>query len=471
MENIKSYWIATAILALCVTSCQVSKDIGVPAMPIPANYKGAAPDSVNIAKIRWKEFFREPNLQVLIDSAIALNNDMQIAVKNIDAASLILSQTKLGNLPSVGIQATANTSRPSDNSLNGLSLAAFNHQSKHIEDYNLSGYLTWEADLWHKIRSQKATALAAFLKSIQAKQAIQTVLVSQVAKGYYNLILLDRQLKISNENVRLYDSTLTIIRLQFNAGQVTSLAVQQAEAQKLLAEALVPQFEQAISIQQNALSILTGTFPRDIIRTDTASKSEANTDVDAGLPAALLAHRPDVKAAELEITEENGKLGYAKANMYPSLTITAQSGLDAIKAGNWFNIPASLFGIVAGSVLQPIFAQKKLKTAYEVEKVRREQAVIRFRQTFLVAVGEVSDNITRLNKTAQQLSISEQRVKTLQTATSNSQQLFENGLANYLEVITAQGNLLQSELELASQQNAIHSARIDLYRSVGGGWQ
>ncbi|WPU96954.1 efflux transporter outer membrane subunit [Mucilaginibacter sabulilitoris] len=471
MKNIKFYFTVMAALTFYISSCKVSKDIGVSATHVPANYKDTGIDSTSIAKVPWKDFFEEPPLQVLIDSAIVHNNDLLIAVKNMDAASLILGQAKLGNLPTLGIQATANTSRPSDNSLNGLSLSAFNYQSKHIEDYNLSAYLTWEADLWGKIRSQKAAAFATFLKSDQAKRAVQTQLVSQVAKGYYNLILLDKQLHISHENVRLYDSTLSIIKLQFNAGQVSSLAVQQAEAQKMLAEVLVPQFEQAISIQENALSILTGAFPRQIARATVPFRLSENTYIDVGLPAALLSNRPDVKASELEIAEENGKFGYAKANMYPSLSISAQGGLDAIKASNWFNIPASLFGMVTGGLIQPIFAQRKLKTAYEVEKIRREQAVIRFRQTFLVAVGEVSDNITKLNKTSQQLSISENRVEILRTAISNSQQLFKNGLANYLEVLTAQGNLLQGELELASQQNSIRSARIDLYRAVGGGWQ
>jgi multidrug efflux system outer membrane protein len=157
--------------------------------------------------------------------------------------------------------------------------------------------------------------------------------------------------------------------------------------------------------------------------------------------------------------------------MYPSLTITAQAGLDAFKASNWFNIPASLFGAVAGSLVQPIFQQKKLKTQYELAKVSRDQTVIQFRQTVLIAVGEVSDAYSGLDKLKEQQDLAASRTVTLVQATNNAQLLFKNGLANYLEVITAQGDVLQSELEVAGIKKARLDAMVDLYRAAGGGWK
>jgi NodT family efflux transporter outer membrane factor (OMF) lipoprotein len=473
MKNQHNYMpVLGALLFLqVITACKVSKDIAKQDMGLPANYARHTADTTNIGTLPWNTFFSEPVLKSMIAAAIAHNNDLQIALKDIEAADLTFRQAKLGNIPSVGIQVSANTSRPSDNSLNGLSLNAFNYSSKHIEDYNASAYLSWEADLWGKIKSQKAAALADFLKTAEAKKAIQTRIVSDVAKGYYDLLMLDTQLAIAKRNVELNDSTLTIIKLQFDAGEVTSLAVQQATAQELSAKELIPKFEQAITVQEDALSILTGVLPQQIARAGTLSAVVFSGNFDPGIPADLLSHRPDVRAAQLDVDEENGKVGYTKAYMYPSLTVTAQGGLDAIKASNWFNIPASLFGVVTGSILQPIFQQKKLRTAWEVEKVRRDQAVLRFRQSVLTAVGEVSDNLTRIVKLQQQSTLSAERVKTLHVATSNSQQLFSNGMADYLEVISAQGNALQAELDMATVQKAVLDAKVDLYRAVGGGWQ
>jgi NodT family efflux transporter outer membrane factor (OMF) lipoprotein len=465
MKNISTY-----LIILLLAACKVSKDVKIPDAAIPATYRNTPADTAGIGKLPWAVFFNNPELNTLIANAIEHNNDLQIAVKDIEAAELTLRQAKLGNVPTVALQATAGISRFSDNSLNGATLSQY-LSSSHVEDYTLAASFSWEADLWGKIRSRKASAFAAYLQTSEARKAIQTRIVSDVAKGYYNLLMLDAQLSIARQNVLLNDSTLHIIQLQYESGQVTLLAVQQAQAQKLTAAALIPQFEQLITIQENAISILSGIHPTGIHRQKDLTSLPLAEKTDAGIPADLLSHRPDVRLAELALQKANAEVGYARANMYPSLAITAQGGLDAVKLSNWFTIPASLFGIAAGSLTQPLFQQKKLSTLYEVAKVRREQTVISFRQSVLVAVGEVADNLVKIDKLEQQQAFTADRVKTLQQAIQNAQQLFGNGMATYLEVITAQGNVLQSELELASIKKAQLDARVDLYRAVGGGWQ
>ena len=175
-------------------------------------------------------------------------------------------------------------------------------------------------------------------------------------------------------------------------------------------------------------------------------------NISAGIPAALLSRRPDVRSAELSIVAANARLGVAKASMYPALNITAGAGLESFKSSNWFNIPGSLFGLAAGTIAQPIFKRNQLKTNYEVAKLEREQAVLVFRQQVLLAVGEVSDALVQLEKLKEQEVIAQAQVDTLKQAVSNSRKLFSSDLANYLEVLTAQGNALQSELALASIQ-------------------
>lgn len=461
----------TALLLLSLTGCKVSKDISIPNDAAPAAYRNVnTADTSTIADIQWKHFFSDNNLQQLINSAIDNNYDMQVAVKNVEAAQLIVQQSRLGNLPQADLQAIGSINRPSDNSLNGLSLSKFVGKS-YVEDYSASVVLSWEADIWGKIKNQKEKALASYLQTTEARKAIQTSLVAAVAHGYYNLLMLDAQIAIAKKNLLLNDSTLNIIKLQYNAGQATALAVQQAEAQRLVAAQLVPQLEQDMAVQENALSVLTAVTPSAIKRTGNIREVTFTDQLSAGVPSSLLQNRPDVKARELDLIIANANTGIAKANMYPSLSITASGGINSFKASNWFNIPASLFTAAAGGITQPLFQRKQLKTQYELSKVEREKAVIQFRQSVLTAVGEVSDALVKTDKLKEQKSIAVIRVNTLQQATSNANLLFKNGMADYLEVITAQSNVLQAELELAVLNKEKLDAGIELYRSLGGGWK
>jgi multidrug efflux system outer membrane protein len=462
-----------ALILLFLSACKVSKDI-TPTATLPSAYRNAqvtASDTGSIADIQWKSFFTDATLQKLIDTAIVKNYDMQIAVKNIESSQLLLKQVKWNYVPSVALNVTASSNHPSDNSLTGLSLSQYNIGAKHIEDYSANLSLSWEADIWGKIRNQQKGALAAYLQTAEARKLIQTNIVAGVSQGYFNLLMLDAQLTIAKQNVKLNDSTLRIIQLQYDAGQVTSLAVQQAQAQRLAASQLIPQFEQNIGIQENALRILTGELPDQISRNSTLEGINLPDNLTTGVPTALLSHRPDVKTTELNLAIANSKVGLTKAEMYPALRITASGGVNSFKASNWFNIPAALFGVVAGSVVQPLLQHKELSTQYQVAKVEREKNVLQFRQSVLNAVGEVSDAMVKIDKLKSQQAIVANRVSTLQQATGNANLLFRNGMANYLEVITAQSNVLQSELELATVKRDQLNAVSELYRSLGGGWK
>ncbi len=461
--------ITILLLALIWSGCSVSKDTVLPNIAPGLFRNSSSTEASGIGTLPLKSFISDLTVQNLIDTALVKNYDMQIALKNIDAAEVLFKQSKLGYLPELKLQVSANSSRPSDNSLNGLSLNQFTG-STHIEDYNANLGVVWEADIWGKIRNQKAGALASFLQTEEARKAVQTRLVANVAQGYYNLLMLDAQLEIAKKNLKLNDSTLRIINLQFDAGQVTSLAIQQAQAQQLVAAQLVPRLEQNVTLQENALSILIGTLPKAINRQSRLDQMNIPQELNAGFPSAMLSRRPDIKSAELALTIANARVGVAKASLYPSLVITASGGINSFKASNWFNVPASLFGLVGAGITQPIFQRGQLKSNLELAKIDREKTVIQFRQSVLNAVGEVSDELTKVEKLKAQYSIAEKRTQTLQQASRNANLLFKSGMANYLEVITAQGNLLQSELELTTIKTEQLNAVVGLYRSLGGGW-
>ncbi|WP_026730012.1 TolC family protein [Flavobacterium denitrificans] len=472
MKNHITKIVVFAILITTLISCKVSKDIETPKDAFPENFRNAAvsKDTTSIGDLEWKNFYTEKDIVQLIDSAIARNNDLQIATKNLEIAQYRFTQSKWGNVPQVNLGITASSSNPSDNSFTGMNLNQA-LGAKHIDDFSAGATLSWEADIWGKIKNQKKGAFAAYLQSEEVKKALQTNIVANVSRGYYNLLMLDAQLDIARQNVKLNDSTTNIIKLKYAAGQTTSLAIQQSEAQKLNSEQLIPLLEQNIAIQENALSVLTGSFPSSKQRTALLNSVAVKNNNTVGIPASLVSRRPDVKSAELELKIANANVGITKADLYPTLRITAQSGVNSFETSTWFNIPASLFGTVAGGLTQPLLNNKRLKTQYNIAVAEREKAVINFRQSVLIAVSEVADALVVTEKLQQQENFLQQKVQTLQQAIKNANLLFKNGMAEYLEVLTAQANLLQSELELADIKRQQLTANTELYRALGGGWK
>jgi multidrug efflux system outer membrane protein len=468
MKNYNRIVLITALL-FTVAGCKISKDVRAPKPDLPVAFNSeAVKDTSGIGALPWKSFFHDEVLQALIDSALVKNFDMRIALKNIEEAQQVVRQSKWNNVPTVDLNATASTSIPSKYSLNGLTATQF-LGSNHIEDYSTGASLSWEADIWGRIRNTNKAALAAYLQSNEVRKTLQTDIIASVSKGYFNLLMLDEQRRVAQHNMALNDSTLHIVNVQYNFGQVTSLAVQQAQAQQLVAAELVPQLEQEIALQENALQILAGQLPGTVQRHAILDDIRFPIELSTGIPSVIVSQRPDVKSRELDLVIANAKVGITKAQMYPALRITTSGGINALKASDWFNIPGSLFGVVGASVLQPLLQHKELNTQYNIAGIEREKTVILFRQTVLKAVGEVSDAMVKIEKLKHQDLIVAKRVATLQQATVNANSLFQNGMANYLEVITAQGNVLQSELELASVKRQELSAIADLYRSLGGG--
>jgi multidrug efflux system outer membrane protein len=460
--------------AVLLFGCSLGKKYQQPELGLPAEFKTAGKtsfaDTSSIADIEWKKYFTDTTLQALIEKGLQYNNDMQVAIRRIEIAQLQLKQSKLLNLPEVGVSVTGSITRPSDNSLNGLSITNFLGKS-HVENYNAGFNVSWEADIWGKIRGRKEIALTEYLRSTEAVKAVQTELVASIAQEFFNLLMLDRQLEITRKNLLLSDSFVVVTRLLKDAGLGNALAVQQSESQRLSTALLIPQLEQRITERENALQVLTGQYPGSIARRVSLNDFPVRTDLSAGLPVAMVARRPDVRIAELTLVSANAQIGIAQANMYPALTLTAGTGLESFKANNWFSIPGSLFGLATGAIAQPIFRRKELKTRYETVKLEREIAVNQFRQSVLQATSEVVNALSGVEKLYQQEQIAIAQTDTLRRAVFNARLLFKSDMANYLEVITAQTNALAAELNLAAIQRQQLDVMVELYRALGGGWR
>jgi outer membrane protein, multidrug efflux system len=463
--------IIPALLALYISSCKVGKEYQRPELELPQQFNAVSyADTSSIADIEWKKFFTNPDLQNLIDKGIRYNHDLLKALKRIDMAQARVKQAKLLQLPNLDFQMTGQINRPSDNSLNGLSLKSFVGKS-YVEYYSAGVNLSWEADIWGKLRNQKEATLAEYLQTYEGAKAVQTQLVADIAQGFFNLLMLDKQLEISRRNLVLNDSFLVATRLLKEAGIGNLLAVQRAESQRQTTALLIPAFEENIALQENALQILTGQLPGALSRKASLNDFVVPDSLSSGLPASIVSRRPDVRSNEMALVAANAQVGVAQANMYPALNITVGGGLESFKASNWFNMPSSLFGFAAGTIAEPIFRRRELKTQFEIAKLQRDEAVVQFRQTVLQAVTEVSNALVQADKLRQQEVIATAQVDTLRRAVFNAQLLFKSDLANYLEVITAQTSALLAELNLASVQRQELGAMVELYRSLGGGWK
>lgn len=467
--NINSFPVFLAIFLF--SACRIGKEYQRPKVDVPAQFHDKpAADSNSVATVSWKQLFADTALQALIAKGISYNYDMLLALRRVDIAEQQVKRSKVLLLPEVGLQFAANINRPSDNSLNGLSANTFLGRS-YIENYSTVVNLSWEADIWGKIRRQKEVALAQYLQTMEAAKAVQTQLVASIAQAYFNLQVLDLQLEITRKNLALTDSFVTATQLLQQSGDVTALAVQQATIQQQSTAYLIPGIQQEITLQENALQVLTGQLPGTIQRQSLLSNSFTTADFATGLPLHVVNRRPDVKAEELALVTANARVGIAQASMYPALNITAGAGLEAFKAANWFSIPNSLFAMAAGSITQPLFLRRQLKTNVETARIQREEAVLRFRQSVLNAVTEVENALTKIETAAQQQVVIRSQSDVAKKAVQHAQLLFKSDMANYLEVITAQQRALQSELQLASIERIQRDARVELYRSLGGGWQ
>lgn len=467
--NINSLPVFLAVFLFA--ACRIGKEYQRPIVELPAQFQqAAAQDSTSIADLPWTEIFTDSILQALITQGVGYNYDLLLALKRIDIAEQQVKKARVLLLPEVGIQFNGAINRPSKNSLNGLSANTFLGRS-YIENYSSVVNFSWEADIWGKLRRQKEVALADYLQTREAAKAVQTQLVASIAQSYFNLQMLDLQLEITRKNLALTDSFVRVTKLLQQSGDVSELAVQQAELQWQSTAYLVPGIEKEIQLQENALQALTGRLPGTVRRQPIPGDDFARQDFNTGLPVGILNRRPDVKAEELLLVAANARVGIAQADMYPALNISAGAGLESLKATNWFNIPNSVFALAAGSIAQPVFMRRQLKTNLETARIQREESVLRFRQVLLNAVAEVENALVKIEKSASQHEIMNRQSVIAKKAVQNAQLLFKSDMADYLEVITAQQRALQSELEVAAIERIQRDAKVELYRSLGGGWK
>ncbi len=458
------------VFAVSVQSCFVAKAYERPHFEEIQNlYRTdqVPTDSSSMANISWRDVFTDPYLVRYIEKGLENNMDIRIALQQIAAAEAYAKQAKLNYLPVIAGNAGATRSHLSENVPQGADLKHLGVD--HVDRFELSGSLSWEADIWGKIRSNKRAYVASYLQTVAAHKAIKTQLIADIASTYYQLLALDQQLKVAEKTVVFRREGLETIKALKAAGEESRVAVDQYAAQLYNAQSLLVDLKTSVFKAENTLSILLGETPRNFERLNLADE-RIDVDLDLGIPALLLRNRPDVMAAEYQLVHAFELTHVARSDLYPSFTLSATGGLQSSTFDKWFHT-GSLFATLASGILQPILNQRRVKTRYEVAKAQQKQALLNFEKTLLQAGKEVSNALYACHAETEVFVYRQREVEALRKAESDSKELLDNGFANYLDLLTAGQSALNAELGLIDNKLRQLTTLVSLYHALGGGWQ
>lgn len=457
--------IGVLLIIAFLQSCKVTKDYVRPEVHLPEMYDSTSISNDNrmLEIPSYQQFFKDQLLVKIIDDVIENNPDLNIAAERVLASEAMLKSVKINYLPDINLQVNTGLQRLSKNSMTGSFAGGLL-----FEEYNLAPAVSWEIDFWGKLKRQREEALSMHLSLAQNRRALRVQLIAQTAQAYYNLQQLDEQLRITQAVANNMQETLDLLHVQYSVGDVTSLAIKQSGAQLAETRALIPEIKASIKAQENALHTLAGSYPGKIARSAPFSTAGFSADFKVGIPADVLQNRPDVKQQELFLKAANARVGIAKSAFYPTIAITAQGGLNAIKASNWFSIPASLFGTATAGLTQPIFNKRNIRSTYQQALHQREASVHEFRKVVLTAVEEVSTSLSTINYIKDQINEVNNRKTAMDKAIVDAQMLYKYGEANYLEVLTVQQGYFQAELAYVLNIQKQINANIVLYKSLGG---
>lgn len=460
----KSQYIIIPILftASVWTSCKISKPYKAPDAAVQESYRDqAAADTVNMARLPWNQVFTDTLLQKLIHQGLAANLDLKIAISRIQEAQASLRMQKMAFLPEINGTTGIRESRLSFPQGFGL--------VRNSTQYDLGITLNWEMDIWGKLGSAKRAALAGLLATDAAKRAVQTQLIADIARHYFELLALDQQLTVTQKTAANRAEEAGAIKELFENSLLNGVAVVQSEANFYEADLAIPDIQQRIKETEHALSVLLGVSPQKIVRSKLADQ-RPDYDLKPGIPVQLLALRPDVQQAEYQFRAAFENTNVARAYFYPTLNVTGAAGFSSFGISDWFT-SKGFFANIAGGLAQPILNKGANVARLKTAKAKQEQALYSFQLSLLKASQEVSDALSGYEAAAQKETRRTKQLKALEQAVEFNKELLNNSSnTNYTDVLTAEQNLLNAQLKAIDDQSSKLRALVNLYRALGGGW-
>ena len=447
--------IAVAILPLLFTGCAVGPKYVRPAMQPPANFYSEQEAAANsVADLAWWELFKDPVLQDLIREALKNNYDLQLAIARVEQQRALLGVSRSQYYPQVAYDASISGQQ---------SVIIPNHT---YYSFGISTF--WEIDLFGRIRKLNEAQRAIYFSSEEARRDVRLLVMSDVAQGYLQLRALDKQLEIAHRTVQSFEATLDLFQRKFQGGAASGLEVARAQAALSNVAAVIPDFERQIVAQENALNLLLGRNPGPIARGSALADQYDPPDIPVGLPAALLERRPDLREFEQDLIAANANVGVAKANFFPTISLTGLLGgvspqlSELTASGKAWSI--------AGNLAGPIFTGGRLKNEYRASLALRDQAKISFEKAVTQAFGEVSTSLSAHQQLAKAYREQLASVEAYRESVRLSFIRYDSGLSSYFEIVDAQIQLYPAESASVSYDLGRKLAVVDLYRTLGGGW-
>ena len=442
---------------------------------VPADY-GELQDSTNTANIKWQDFFTDPNLVKLIDSGLIRNQELMINLQEVEIAKndILFRQGPLrpivnarigGGVEKVGRYTSQGAGDATTEIYPGKEMP------DPLTDITAAVYANWEVDIWKKLRNSKKAAVTRYFSTVEGRNFVLTNLIAEIANSYYELLALDNQLEIVKQNIELQKNALEIIKVQKEATRVTELAVKKFEAEVLKTQSLEFDILQQIKQTENRINFLLGRYPQEIPRDKSNFFGLLPAVVNSGIPSQLLANRPDIKQAELELVAAKLDVKVARAEFYPSLGISAGIGFQGFKPSYLFRTPESLLYNLAGDLTAPLINRNAIKAEFNNANARQLQAMYNYERTILNAYLEVSTQLYNISNLEKGYNLKSKQVDALTRSIAISNDLFTSARADYLEVLMTQRDALESKLELIETKKHQMNAMVNIYQALGGGWR
>ncbi len=452
--------LALTALLMLLTSCAAGPNYVRPDVSTPDSFRmaEAEKEAKSIANLSWWELLQDEELQKLVRIALTENKDLKQAVASVEEFQARLGIARTDFFPQMGATANVPFGRLNPVNITGQSTAS---------NYYAQGNLSWELDIWGRVRRANEAARADLLAREENRRAVVLELVSSVAQAYFDLRQLDMQLDIARRTLQSWEESVGIAQARLRQGLISRLDADQFEAERANAAARAAELERQVAQKENELSVLLGRNPGQIPRGRLLTEQVMPPEVPAGLPSDLLQRRPDILQSEEELAAATARIGVAKAERFPTITLT---GVLGVASPQLSNLGKGDFGSAGFGLAAPLLNARTLGFQQRVAEAQARQALARYEKTIIVAFREVEDALVAVHTTRQQSQAQEAQVGALQSALHLADLRYRGGISNYLEVLTAKRNLFDAELALTATRRLELVSVVQLYKALGGGW-
>lgn len=472
--RIFNFVVILAITSIFYTSCTPKLVQKTENKKTPMNYNNSQ-DTSNIAKNKWQEFFTDPYLRTLIDTALKNNQELNITLQEIVIARNEARARKGDYLPYLNIGAGAGISKEGRYTRFGAVDANTDIKPgtkipDPLPNFVIGSSFSWETDIWRKLRNSRKSAMLRYLASTEGKNFMVTRLIAEIANSYFELLALDNQLEILKKNIEIQQNALNIVRQLKNAAKVTELAVSRFEAEVAKNQSLLFYISQKITETENNINFLAGRFPEPILRNSKTFSDLVPKTIRQGIPSQLLENRPDIRRAEQEVAAAKLDVKIAKANFYPNFKISAGVGYQAFNPKFLFQSPESILYYATGELIAPLINRNGIKAFYYTANARQIQSVYNYERTILKAYIEVVNQLANIQNLENSYQLRSKQVDALNHSINISTGLFQSARADYMEVLLTQRDALDSRFDLIETKKQQMHAVVNIYQALGGGW-